>query len=99
MVSVACVAAKTLEMQLRQRVRSRPLLATLAVRHLLGAVLAHEIGHVLGLKHAATGLMRAGLEIDGVVDLLAGRLAFSSREATRMRASQLCIERLSVAAK
>jgi hypothetical protein len=54
---------------------------------IVGAVVAHEIGHVLGLRHAPLGLMRAELEAEDVVALRQGNLRFSREEAVRMHAA------------
>ena len=51
---------------------------------LLGAVEAHELGHVLGLRHGA-GLMRASLCPNDIVELRLGLLTFSRAQSARMR--------------
>jgi hypothetical protein len=88
-VSVECVTQAALDLRRRQAARSHPLLSTLESRHLLGVVIAHEIGHALGLRHAATGLMRGRFEIGEVLSLRQGMLAFSTGEASAMRTSAL----------
>lgn len=67
--------------------RSNPLLAQLHAGHLVGLTIAHEVGHALGLHHSTSGLMRPRVEVDDVLALRAGRLAFTPEEAARMRAS------------
>lgn len=52
---------------------------------LVGAIVAHEIGHLLGIRHAPSGLMRASLESDDMIALRRGTLRFSPAEAGRMR--------------
>ena len=51
LVSVPCVEDVVFKLQRRLSARSHPRLSTLKRRHLLGAAIAHELGHVLGLLH------------------------------------------------
>jgi predicted Zn-dependent protease len=69
-----------------------PLLLVSRHDDLLGAVIAHEIGHVLGLRHG-TGLMRARLDPRDVVALRLGSLAFAPVDAARLRTSVAALGR------
>jgi hypothetical protein len=47
--------------------------------------IAHEVGHALGLPHAATGMMKGRLSVREVVALRAARLRFTPAQASAMR--------------
>jgi Xaa-Pro aminopeptidase len=54
-------------------------------RHFIGLTIAHEIGHGLGLRHSASGVMKPDADMDDMLALRQSRLRFASREAVRMR--------------
>jgi hypothetical protein len=85
MVSVPCVASVAFRLTRRAGTGTNPLLAMPRHDDLIGAIVAHEIGHLLGIRHAPAGLMRASLEADDMIALRRGKLGFSPAEASRMR--------------
>jgi Putative peptidase family len=60
--------------------RSNPALATLQLGHLIGLAIAHEVGHVFGLPHTLSGVMKARLATDDLIALHRARLAFTPRD-------------------
>jgi hypothetical protein len=64
--------------------RADPRLASLEFGHICGLVIAHEVGHVLGLSHTASGVMRAAPGRAEVLALRESRLVFHAAEARRM---------------
>jgi hypothetical protein len=89
LISVPCATDVVLDVTRGPAGRSNPLLSTLQAPHLLGAAMAHELGHVLGLSHTPDGLMRARLDTDGMLALRRDELRFTRREAAAMRASTM----------
>jgi hypothetical protein len=89
MVSVPCVAGVAFRLTRRHGTGTNPLLAMPRHDDLIGAIVAHEIGHLLGIRHAPAGLMRASLESDDMIALRRGKLRFSPAEAGRMRIAAL----------
>jgi hypothetical protein len=85
LVSVPCVQEFTAELARRSASRSHPLLSSGRYDDFLGVLVAHEIGHVLGLGHASTGVMQARLDVDDIVAFRSGRLKFTSDDAARLR--------------
>jgi hypothetical protein len=89
MVSVPCVAGVAFRLTRRPGTGTNPLLAMPRHDDLIGAIVAHEIGHLLGIRHALAGLMRANLDAADIVALRRGKLRFSPAEAGRMRIAAL----------
>jgi hypothetical protein len=52
---------------------------------ILGAALAHEIGHLLGAGHAASGVMSPVFNRERIVAMAQGALLFAPAQAARMR--------------
>jgi hypothetical protein len=67
--------------------RSNPALATIQTGHLVGAAMAHELGHALGLPHGARGVMKGRHTLDDVLALRTSRLVFTSAESASMRSA------------
>ena len=52
---------------------------------LVGAVIAHEIAHILGVGHAPSGVMRSDLQTADLLALRAGALTFDRHEVARLQ--------------
>lgn len=57
-----------------------------SVAVVLGCVMAHEIGHLAGLEHRPSGIMKAGFGRHEILDAEADHLNFSREDAKMLRA-------------
>ena len=97
LVSVACVRTWLERLSRDRTFYADPRLAMPVPDDIVGAVTAHEIGHIFGLRHGRDGLMRAALRAQDVVDLRQGRLAFARQDAARMRTAVLTAQAARIA--
>ena len=74
--------------------RSNPALATLQLGHLVGLAIAHEVGHVFGLPHTSSGVMKARLATDDLIALHAARLTFTPKDTATIRQALVSRTRL-----
>lgn len=88
-VFVPCIAEQASAIRSSLAGRSHPALARLQPGDLVGLTIAHEVGHVLGLPHAHTGVMQARFDLDDVLAFQSVRLGFLPTEAARMQSQLL----------
>jgi hypothetical protein len=85
LVDYECVADVVHRLRTTPIGRSNPLLATVDEADLIGLAIAHEIGHLAGLPHAGTGVMRARIDANAILCLRQQSLTFAKREAAILR--------------
>jgi hypothetical protein len=85
LVDYDCVADVVHRLRMTPIGRANPLVATVDESDLIGLAIAHEIGHLAGLRHAGTGVMRARVDPEAILSLRQQSLTFAAREAATLR--------------
>jgi hypothetical protein len=80
-IYVGCARAVTNELGGRAR---DPRLLSLRLGDVVALTLAHELGHLWGLRHTGTGLMKARHDATDLMALRSSRLALAPDEAQRL---------------
>jgi hypothetical protein len=84
-VDYSCVAEVVQLLRFGPRGRTHLQLAAIDVWDVAGLVMAHEIGHIAGLRHATRGVMHGRLDVEDLVALRRDALRFTRGEAAALR--------------